>query len=306
MKKILMINFSRLRSAAHYEFMVVFLNLLLKYPTVRNLVTAFFQTFTDWLEEEKHLVDVEKKSPLTEKIVDADKRIDRYITGIKNAVKSGLSHYDQNVVDAAKVLMIRLKAFGKIKNKPYEEESADVQILVDDFRNRYAHEMQLLGLEHWIDELEIAENEFTALFQQRNEETVSRPQEKLKDLRKEIERVYKNMITAIQANLNLNIDPAVVEFTKVLNEHIKYFNEHAHHQIKKDISQAIVDDIPNQFYTGKQIIVIPTIHYGKEDLILSTDFTLTYKKNIEKGNAEVIIHGKGSFKNKKIITFNII
>jgi hypothetical protein len=305
MIKILLISFGKLRNAAHYEFMVVFLSLMLRFPTVRSLVMSFFQTFSTLLEEEKHLVDTERKSPLTEKLAEVDKKIDKYITGIKHAVKSNLSHFDPDVVNAAKVLTIRLKALGNVRVKPYEEESADVQVLLDDFRNRFPHEVHVLKLEEWVDQLEIAENEFTQLFEERSIEMVNRPQDSLKKLRKEIDDVYKNMIIVIQADLNINPDPSTLEFAKVLNEQIKYFNEHAHHKIKKDINDANVETIPDQSYTGKQIIVIPVVHYEKEELILGTDFTLTYKKNIESGNAEVIIHGKGSFKSKKIVTFSI-
>jgi uncharacterized FlaG/YvyC family protein len=270
------------------------------------LVTAFFDTFTDLLEQEKNLVDAERKSPLTEKIAEADKRIDKCITGINNAVKAGLSHFDPAVVDAAKVLTIRMKALGRIKDKPYEEESADVQILLSDFANRLSNEVMLLKLDTWVDELTASESEFTSLFEQRSTETVSRPQDSLKNIRREIESVYKNMIIAIQNEINVKETTDTTEFARILNEQIKYFNEHAHHKTQKDIAEAVVESIPDQTYTGKQIIVIPQVRYGDEDLTLATDFDLAYSKNIERGNAEIIIHGKGNYKNKKTVTFNII
>ncbi|MDR3261023.1 MAG: hypothetical protein LBT78_04225 [Tannerella sp.] len=37
----------------------------------------------------------------------------------------------------------------------------------------------------------------------------------------------------------------------------------------------------------------------------SKDFTVTYRKNIEVGTADLIIHGKGAYKGTKTVTFNI-
>jgi hypothetical protein len=87
---------------------------------------------------------------------------------------------------------------------------------------------------------------------------------------------------------------------------VKYFNEHSHVKTKKDIETAIVETIPDQTFTGEQIIVIPQVRYEDRMLVFATDFTVTYSNNIQRGNAELIVHGKGEFKGKKIVTFNIV
>jgi hypothetical protein len=311
MFKIKVINFSKLRNEAHYEFLVIVLNLLLRFPSVLGLIQSFFQKFEELLEQERHLVDADKKSPLTEKLAEADKRIDRDIAGIRNAIKSALNHFDIAIVNAAKVLNIRLKAFGKIKDKPYEEESAAVQVLVDDLKTRFAAQVQIVGLNQWVLELEQAENEFIAIFNERNTEIVNRPQEKFAAIRKEIESAYKNIITAIQNNLNIIIgggpgDPSVIEFAKELNEQIKYAGEHAHHRFRYNIAETTVNTIGEQAYTGRQIIVIPDVWHGHKQLVLATDFNVTYKDNIARGNAKLTVHGIGNFKGQKTVTFNII
>jgi hypothetical protein len=309
MFKIKLINFSRLRNEAHYEFLVIVLDLLLRFPSLIGLIQSFLQKFRELLEQEKHLVDADKKSPLTEKLTVADKRVDKDIAGIKNAIKSALNHFDPAVVDAAKVLNVRMKVFGNIKDKPYEEESAAVQVLIDDFKNRFAAQVQIVGLNQWVLELEQAENEFIAIFNERNTEIINRPQEKFIILRKEIEGVYKKIITAIQNNLNIidgpGPDPSAIEFAKELNEQIKYANEHAHHRIRYDIAETTVKVIDEQAYTGRQIIVIPDVWHGHKQLVLATDFNVTYKDNIAPGNAELTIHGIGDFKGQKTVTFNI-
>ncbi|MDR3261532.1 MAG: hypothetical protein LBT78_06820 [Tannerella sp.] len=59
------ILFSYLRSEAHYEFLVVFLNLLDKFSGVKQLVFALVLKFSGLLEVEKKLVAPARKSPFS-------------------------------------------------------------------------------------------------------------------------------------------------------------------------------------------------------------------------------------------------
>jgi hypothetical protein len=203
-------------------------------------------------------------------------------------------------------LNIRLKAFGNIRQKPYAEESAAVQLLVEDFQTRFAYQVQAVGIAQWIAELSAAETEFTTLFEQRNTEKANRPQGSMKDIRKEIDAIYGKIIVAVQNALNINEDTANAEFAAELNAEIKYFNEHAHHRTKHDIADATVESIDNRDFTGRQIIVIPTVWYKQKQLVLATDFNVTYRNNIMPGNAELTIHGIGDFKGQKTVTFYIL
>jgi hypothetical protein len=300
------IRFKNLRNEAHYEFLVVVNNLLIKFPMVMTLVNLFYSGFVTLLEKESQLVDAAKKSPLTDRLAEADKRIDGDIFAIRNIVKAMMKHFDAMVAEAARELNIRLKNFGNIRQKPYEEESAAVQLLVRDLQTTFAQQVQIVGLEQWVPELAAAEAEFTTLFEQRNTEEADRPQGGMKDVRKEIEDVYKKMTAAIQNDLNTNGDFNCGEFTVELNREIRYFQEHAHHRTQYDIAEATIESIGDQDFTDRQIIVIPTVWYGHKQLVLATDFNVTYKNNIMPGNAELTIHGIGDFKGKKTVTFNII
>ncbi|MDR1456426.1 MAG: DUF6261 family protein [Tannerella sp.] len=300
------IYFGRLRNEAHYEFFVVFGNLLIKFPSVMALISMFYQRFLQLLERESWLVDSGKKSPLTEKLADADRRIDRDISSIRDIIRAALNHFDQSVAEAAKQLFIHLKKFGSIRDKPYEEESAAVQLLVRDLRTTFATQAQAVGIAPWVDELESAEAEFTTLFEQRNTEAADRPQDSMKDVRREMEDLYRKMTGSIQNDLNVNGDATCGEFTVQLNEEIKYFNEHTHHRTKRDIAEATVASIPDQDYTGQPITFIPEVWYEHRPLVFASDFTVTYRNNILPGNAELTLHGKGDFKGKKTVTFNII
>ncbi|MDR1382496.1 MAG: DUF6261 family protein, partial [Planctomycetaceae bacterium] len=236
-----------------------------------------------------------------------DARLDRDIVGLNSAVDAALHHFDPATVQAAKTLEVRLKGFrGELEKKAYEEESGAVKILVKDLQTTYATQVAHLNLDSWVTEIESAQNEFERLFLLRNDELADRPGEKLVDVKKEINVVYRNMVSQIDAYTVLNGDPSTEPFVRRLNEEITYFNDHTHHHAKKDIAKSAVETIPDQIYEGKPVVLIPVVFDEGKELVFSHDFELSYKNNNAVGTADVIIHGKGAFKGKKIISFNIV
>ena len=73
----------------------------------------------------------------------------------------------------------------------------------------------------------------------------------------------------------------------------------------KDISQASVDAIPDQIYTGAAIQPSVTIKDGDKTLTEGTDYTATYQDNTNIGTATVTITGKGSYTGSITQTFII-
>jgi hypothetical protein len=314
MKRIKAILFSHLRNEAHYEFLFFYLNLLAKFPHVNQLVTYFYSMFTDLLNKERKLLDATSASPFTQQLADEDNRIDRDIAAIKASIKAAHYHLDPAIVEAARVLNNRLKIFGTIRSKPYEEEAAAVQVLVDDLQTTYAPQVALTGIAIWVTDLAEAESNFTQLYEQRNVELAERPHDRFLDIRHQIEAVYHSMITLINAAVIMDEeDKEYIQFIEQLNTNITYFNEHNHHHTRKDISvtdHCVIEPIPTQTYTGKPIVIIPNAHYREEgkptvELVFSVDFTITYKNNVEVGMADLILHGKGKYKGQKVVTFSI-
>ena len=218
------------------------------------------------------------------------------------------------MAEAARVLQIRLREFGNVNAKAYEEESAAVQVLLDDLAGTYAPQVALTGLDVWVTELSEAETAFTQLYLQRNTETAQRPQERMTDVRREIEAVYRGMITVVAAAAIMDTTGAYDEFIAQHNAEIVYFNEHNHRHARKDIGAGdacAVDAIDSQSFTGKAITPLPAARYhdGSKpavDLVFAKDFSVTYKNNVNPGTAECTLHGKGAYKGQKTVTFMIV
>jgi hypothetical protein len=306
------IRFSRLRAEAHYQFLLVFINLVDTFHAVRDLVAILINEFREALSREEAAIDFERKSPVTKRLGEADRRIDKAVIGMKSIVNANLYSSNPAAVDAAQVLDDRFHSFGNIGQRPYEEESTAVQILVRELRQKYVQEVAVLGLETWVNDLDAAEQLFTQLFVERNAELAYRPRESLREIRRETGNIYFKMIALVEADAIARGNVNSSDFILQLNGQIKYFNEHeAHNPTRKELDEHVsVAPIETQPYTGKAVNVIPEVHYIEEgkpakELTFTVDFTLTYRDNVKVGTAEMIIHGKGGYRGQKIVTFNI-
>jgi hypothetical protein len=297
----------KLRNEAHYQSQLLTKKLIDETPTIASIVAQLYPQFNNLLELEGTLVDQVRKSEYTAELEAADARLDRVIVSLNRAIDAALHHFDPEVVQAAKILEVRMKSFrGALEKKAYEEESGAVKILVRDLQTTYAEQISFLNFDPWVTEMESAQQDFERLFLLRNDEIADRPHEKLKDVRKEMDIVYRQMVGQIDAYTVLNGDASTEPFVRRLNEEIVYFNDHTHHHAKKDIAKAVVDRIPDQVYAGKPVVLIPAVFDEDKELVFSHDFELSYKNNNAVGTADVLIHGKGAFKGKKIVSFNIV
>ena len=73
----------------------------------------------------------------------------------------------------------------------------------------------------------------------------------------------------------------------------------------ESISEAEVEAIPDQTYTGSAISPAVTVKLGGATLVKGTDYTVSYKNNVNVGTATVTITGKGDYTGTKTATFKI-
>ncbi|MDR1154203.1 MAG: DUF6261 family protein [Bacteroidales bacterium] len=183
---------------------------------------------------------------------------------------------------------------------------AAVKILIADLQTTYQPAVVTLNLTAWVNELTAAQNEFDSLFALRNTEQAAKTQERLRDVRKQEDAAYRDIVDRIDAYTLMNGDQTCAVFINDLNREIAYFNEHDHHHAKKDIEKVTVADVPAQIYGGEPVIVLPEVFYEEKKLVFSVYYELSYRDNNGPGTASVTIHGKVACKGKKIISFNII
>jgi hypothetical protein len=307
--KILTIHFSYLRNEAHYQFLLLVKKLFESHASVANLVAALLSQLYALIVVEGKLVDAVRASEYTKQLEEIDHRLDRAIAGLVLAIDAALHHPDPNFVKAAERIQLLLKAFrDRIEQRAYEEESGAVKLLVADLQSTYAPQVSTLGLGVWVTEIAAAQAAFEQVFLLRSAEYVARPKENLKDIRRELEGIYRQITERIDAYTVMNGTSVTGEFISKLNDEITYFNEHNyHHHHPKDINLATVATIPDQLWDGRPVTPLPVVtdEDGRE-LVFARDYDLTYLKNDCPGNAFVTLHGKSAWKSKKTVSFTII
>jgi hypothetical protein len=77
-------------------------------------------------------------------------------------------------------------------------------------------------------------------------------------------------------------------------------------QLLIDLNSAEITGIKDQIYTGKDITQSLKVKLGETELKEGTDYTVTYKDNIEVGEASLIVTGKGIYSGNVTKTFKII
>jgi hypothetical protein len=295
---------------AHCEYSEEVRDMAHEYPDVEALWADTLPDYDNAVDVEKSLLNYDRKSLLTEPIADTDKRRDTDVDNIRLVATVYLKSTDPVKALYAKQIVDRLNVFKGIKDKSYSKETADIKVLVNDLRVTFKDALLLLGLSEWVNTLETDNNIFISLFEQRITEWSNRPQANMTDARGIIDGLYSNMIGVLNSEVTLNGDVKYRSFISRLNTRIKYYKEHAYHPEHHDIIHAVAAPIPTQTYTGKAIIPIPEVHYVQEgkptvELVFAVDFMVTYKENVNVGDAELIIHGKGKYTGIKTVTVNI-
>lgn len=313
--KIKAVHFRYFRAGEHHDFLTLFRNRLDGSPTVKAIVIAEYGQFVTLLTEEGDLINLIRKSLLTEQIAEADRRVDRCIVGMRALVTGALHHFNPDVVRAAQSLAMRFDAFGALTQQSYREESDLVRLLIADLQSSaYADQVTLVGLTDWVTELLLAENEFESLMQSRGDEYMGKPSGTLQAVRTAIEAVYHTMTERINAAALVGDSPAEINaFIERLNIDVEYANEHCHHHARKDLGagdHTVIEPIDTQQYTGEPVTPLTKVYYkdeGKptEKLVFAKDYEVTYRNNIQVGMAELIVHGKGLYRGQKRIAFMI-
>jgi hypothetical protein len=295
--------------------MTVFHDLLLEFPRARAVVGALYDEFVLLLEQETALYNNMRKSDYTGMIAGVRHRVDRVLFGMREMILAALHHHDPAVERAAGSLFNRLAAFGRITRKAYMEAIASVNLLVADFDSEeYAASVALVGLAPWLEQLRERERELERLLEERAVERTRKPRGRLKDARREMDKLYTRMIRRVEAASLLGDGEALDGFIARLEVEIAYFNQHDHHRLPRDISagaSCVVEPLGTLPRTGKAVTPVPVAYYrdGKEgelvELVFARDFSVTYKNNVKPGTADVTLRGKGRYRGLVTVHFNI-
>jgi hypothetical protein len=307
--KLFALIFKYLPNEAHYRFFGKVIRELAQAGSgVIKILGDLVTELNDWYVKEKACIAWYRKNALTAKIADADHRLDNALVGMLAQINAMRHNVNSEIAEAAERLYIMLKSYGRVASKPYLQEAGAVEGILAHLNGDLAADALITLLAPWKEELAAALADFTDLFDQREAKAIEKPQEGFPEVRRGIENVWHQIVARINSGIELNISPDLEAFVKLINPEIDYLNNEFH-RVKHDISTAQPAPIDPQPYTGKACTPVPEVIFKKGDemieLVLGKDFNVTYKDNVNVGNAECTIHGKGAYKGSKTVTFII-
>lgn len=185
-------------------------------PGVLNIEELFAVFLTLYAMADEALEKI-RKSGFTEvmSVLDADR--DGKFRGLADSVKSALNHFDSLKRKAAANLTILFDHYGNLAAKPYDEETGGIYNFLQELREKYAADMETLGLMEWANELERSNIEFSNAVTERSKETAGKTELIMVDVRKQTDRCYVDILERIEALALINGEENFKPFIKFLN-----------------------------------------------------------------------------------------
>jgi len=215
--KVQSIEFRRMRNGEYFQFHTQFIQLLSRSGAANLKVEAQFEAYLPFYRRADEALKKATSSALTEKLRNANKRRGMAFRGLVGNNRAGLQHFRPEVQEAAKKLSILFNAYGNLARKPFNEQTSGVHHLVRRLNERFAAELQNVGLQEWVAELEAANNEFATLYRERLDESAQQTTAVLGQERKNMDTAYKQLVQRLNALVVVEGEQAYGDFIGALN-----------------------------------------------------------------------------------------
>lgn len=251
-------------------------------------------------------LDKPRSSLLTAQIKQANDICDATLEDIKRSIKAGSKSTFADKASAGELMEHFMKPFWNINKQPLLSQIT----LTGELLTRYAADLALQQAAQTI----AVDGLFTALapqnaalwnlYNQRLAEYAAETPA-ASGLRNTVAEDYNAVCDIILRTVN--VEPVPEALVTVFNETNSIRRKYsALLPAKTDIAGAVTEPLQSYEYTGMAITPIPVLFYDGQPLVFAVDFSVTYKDNVEVGEATVIMHGKGRFTGTHTRKFNIV
>ena len=197
--KFLTFVLGRLHNAEHFQFNTEFKDLVEETGPTQLKIEKLFSDYLYLYTKEDDCLLLLQKSDNTGLATEADQRRERTFRGLVNMVKAGTRHFDVDVASAARRLKIVFDGYGKLTTKPNDEETAGIYNLVQDLEGKYADDIEMISAIEWVNQLKSDNEAYEQIIKARDYESSQKPETNMKQIRKKVDRSYRNITQAIEA-----------------------------------------------------------------------------------------------------------
>lgn len=225
MTKIESIKLPNLDNNTHYLFMADFSELVSTYPASILGLEVLYGNFQNNLKLEDLALRAEQGSIVSKTLEQLDQLRDKTWNAINMRVKATLLSPLEEESQSAQVLERILHLHGDVYSMTYKEQSLALTNLTNELLLP-ANEIHVdrVGFPVWVFELKILNEQFLAIYNERNLEFAGRESTDVKSVRTLIDPVYHQLVEKMNASIILDFArPEVINFVNKLNEKIKYY-----------------------------------------------------------------------------------
>ncbi len=218
------LDVSRLRGEEHFQYMTE-VERLIKETTPKVLnIEKLFPVFEELRKKEDTALESIRKSAITDSITEMDITRDALHKGFCMVVDAHTHSMRPIEVEAARLIKIVIDHYGNLRDKPYNEETATIYNFLQEINSRCAMQIEIVGAKKWIEDLAEINKKFEELMNRRFDDNAGQENIILREVRKELERVYTQIINRINAHILLmDADESLSGFVSRMNERIAYY-----------------------------------------------------------------------------------
>jgi Family of unknown function (DUF6261) len=215
--KIIRINLVNLQNGEHFYYQKEFVDLVTEHGAGTLHIEAEFAAYMPLYLLEVATYKQHRKSSITREIANADIKRNVNFSGWVKAVKSALNHYEAPKQLAAQNLMLLVDHFKSLPRKPYNSKSTTVKTWIYQCRVVHAEPMAMLDLNGWVDEMEVRNNAFDALVNNRFDENEKKTNVNMKEARTAVDKAFRALLNRMEAFLLIDAEPDLEKFIHRMN-----------------------------------------------------------------------------------------
>ncbi len=222
--KIKRLDFRSLRNNEHFQCQTEFKILVEEYdPLVLKIQSLYQGSYLPFYALEDEAIFKITKGSYTEARLEADRQRDSAFRGMIYANMAALHHFDTEVVASAKRLQILFDTYGDISRMPLQEEISAVYNLLQELDGDYNEDMYRVKLEDWKDRLQQNNDAYQVLVKQGYEEEAGRTGPKMKEVRLEVDRVFRQIVERLEALMLIEGESNYIGFVSRLNIQLEHY-----------------------------------------------------------------------------------
>jgi hypothetical protein len=214
-----------LRNEEWFQFYTEFKTLVEQYTPEALNIDELFAVFLTLYVDADDALEIIRKSAATELLAEADTTRDVIFRGFAEAVKSALHHFDAAKREAAGRLQITFDHYGNIARKSYNEETASIYNFIQEMNGKHASDIAVVGLGDWVAQLDADNKTFENILKTRYTEEAGKTDLRMKEVRRETDRNYRDILDRIDASILLNGEAPYASFVKELNIRVERYSD---------------------------------------------------------------------------------